>query len=248
MARKGIMSMTVAEMIKQTRLEHNMTQNEYADQFGVTRQTVSSWENGKSLPDLQMLITICNTYHLSLDALLNDNRAYVSQIDVMQKIMRISKKVLPILGILLSLYLIFFGYWKVTDARESKAYASRVAELGFQLENGHYEKEEGQVIYSLPNQKLSFLKFHFFAQYIDAQSQDELHGYAIRMYDDEGKYDFTIDFAFDRSISGSISSNHQVEYDHIPKDAEPMLEQSQEGIEKTLLTMASYYKVAYELP
>ena len=57
--------MTVAEMIKKTRTEANMTQGEYGAKFGVSRQTVSSWENGRSLPDLQMLIDICNTYHVS---------------------------------------------------------------------------------------------------------------------------------------------------------------------------------------
>lgn len=40
--------MTVAEMIKKTRTEANMTQGEYGAKFGVSRQTVSSWENGVS--------------------------------------------------------------------------------------------------------------------------------------------------------------------------------------------------------
>ena len=57
--------MTIAEMIKKTRQDNNMTQEEYANKFGVTRQTVSSWENEKSMPDLQLIITICNTYNFS---------------------------------------------------------------------------------------------------------------------------------------------------------------------------------------
>lgn len=40
--------MTVGEMIKQTRIDSNMTQEEYGLKFGVTRQTVSSWETGVS--------------------------------------------------------------------------------------------------------------------------------------------------------------------------------------------------------
>ena len=40
--------MTVGEMIKQTRIEANLTQEEYGLKFGVTRQTVSSWENERS--------------------------------------------------------------------------------------------------------------------------------------------------------------------------------------------------------
>ena len=54
--------MTIAEMIKKTRQDNNMTQEEYANKFGVTRQTVSSWENEKSMPDLQLIITICNLW------------------------------------------------------------------------------------------------------------------------------------------------------------------------------------------
>lgn len=88
--------MTIAEMIKKTRLDNNITQEEYAQKFGVTRQTVSSWENGKSLPDLQLIITICNTYNLSLDALLNEDQIYVKKIAITQKQVRILKKILPI--------------------------------------------------------------------------------------------------------------------------------------------------------
>ena len=64
-------------MIKKTRQDNNMTQEEYANKFGVTRQTVSSWENEKSMPDLQLLITICNTYNFSLDSLLNEDHKFV---------------------------------------------------------------------------------------------------------------------------------------------------------------------------
>lgn len=88
--------MTIAEMIKKTRLDNNITQEEYAQKFGVTRQTVSSWENGKSLPDLQLIITICNTYNLSLDALLNEDKIYVKKIAITQKLVCILKKILPI--------------------------------------------------------------------------------------------------------------------------------------------------------
>lgn len=78
--------MTVAEMIKKTRTEANMTQGEYGAKFGVSRQTVSSWENGRSLPDLQMLIDICNTYHVSLDKLLNEDKEFVEKIDFYNKL------------------------------------------------------------------------------------------------------------------------------------------------------------------
>ena len=37
-----------------------LTQEEFGKLFHVTRQTVSNWENGKSYPDLQILVSMSN--------------------------------------------------------------------------------------------------------------------------------------------------------------------------------------------
>ncbi len=98
--------MTVAEMIKKTRTDNHMTQQEYGDKFCVTRQTVSSWENGKSMPELQILINICNTYGISLDVLLNDDHKYTSTTNVAQKTARILKKLIPVLCAILFIFIV----------------------------------------------------------------------------------------------------------------------------------------------
>ena len=107
--------MTVAEMIKKTRTEANMTQEEYGAKFGVSRQTVSSWENERSLPDLQMLIDICNTYHVSLDKLLNEDKEFVEKIDFYHKY----QKVMRFVGICLAagvlIFALIFTNWKITE-------------------------------------------------------------------------------------------------------------------------------------
>lgn len=40
--------MELGKKIIEIRKCHNMTQEEFADKYYVTRQTVSNWENGKS--------------------------------------------------------------------------------------------------------------------------------------------------------------------------------------------------------
>ena len=40
--------------------ENQLTQEEFGKLFHVTRQTVSNWENGKSYPELQILVSISN--------------------------------------------------------------------------------------------------------------------------------------------------------------------------------------------
>lgn len=48
--------MNIGKKIIEIRKERNMAQEDFANIFHVTRQTVSNWENEKSYPDLQTLI------------------------------------------------------------------------------------------------------------------------------------------------------------------------------------------------
>ena len=43
--------MEFSEVIKKARLQKGLTQQELADKIFVTRQTISKWELGKSVPD-----------------------------------------------------------------------------------------------------------------------------------------------------------------------------------------------------
>ena len=47
-----------------------ITQEEVAERLFVSRQTVSRWENGAVVPDVQMLISICELFECDLDSLL----------------------------------------------------------------------------------------------------------------------------------------------------------------------------------
>ncbi|MGX7059202.1 DUF3955 domain-containing protein [Vagococcus humatus] len=56
--------------IKKIRTNQQLTQEEFGKELHVTRQAVSNWENNRNLPDLEMIILISKTYHLSLDELI----------------------------------------------------------------------------------------------------------------------------------------------------------------------------------
>ena len=62
--------MQFSEQIKQLRTEHSLTQAQMAETLHVSRQTISSWENGRNLPDLEMTVQIARTFGLSLDQLI----------------------------------------------------------------------------------------------------------------------------------------------------------------------------------
>lgn len=62
--------MEVGQRLKQRRLGLKLTQEEVAEKMGITRQTMSNWENGKSYPDIERVIRLAELYQLSLDELL----------------------------------------------------------------------------------------------------------------------------------------------------------------------------------
>ena len=63
--------MTIGNTIKQLRLTHNLSQEVLAEQLGVSRQTISNWENGRTVPALDYMKKLSEEYQLSLDQLLH---------------------------------------------------------------------------------------------------------------------------------------------------------------------------------
>ena len=65
--------MSFAENLKEVRHQRGMTQAAMAAQLHVSRKTVSSWETGRTYPDVTMLVQISDTYQVSLDSLLKED-------------------------------------------------------------------------------------------------------------------------------------------------------------------------------
>ena len=50
---------------------HDMSQEELADAIGVSRQTLSKYETGESLPDIEKCMLIADVFGVTIDDLLN---------------------------------------------------------------------------------------------------------------------------------------------------------------------------------
>ena len=60
----------IGSKIKAARIEKKLTQEQVAELLGVSRQTISNWENAKSYPDIISVIKMSECYDVSLDYLL----------------------------------------------------------------------------------------------------------------------------------------------------------------------------------
>lgn len=56
--------------IRQLRLERGINQKELGDAVGVSKQSVSNWENGNIMPSIDLLIRLADFFGVSTDHLL----------------------------------------------------------------------------------------------------------------------------------------------------------------------------------
>ncbi|VTT17617.1 helix-turn-helix domain-containing protein [Streptococcus dysgalactiae] len=59
----------VAEQLKQLRVKHQLSQDALAEQLFISRQAISKWENGDTIPDLDNLVRLTEIFDVSLDEL-----------------------------------------------------------------------------------------------------------------------------------------------------------------------------------
>ena len=65
--------MTLGEKIKKIRIENNLKQNDLAELLYVSEKTISSWENNRTNPDLNMIYKISDYFKKSFYYLINDD-------------------------------------------------------------------------------------------------------------------------------------------------------------------------------
>lgn len=73
--------MKIGEKIKNAREESRFTQTQAAESLLVSRQTISNWENGRSLPDIVSVIRMSELYNVSLDDLLKGDKAMMEKFE-----------------------------------------------------------------------------------------------------------------------------------------------------------------------
>lgn len=60
----------IGKFIATRRKEAGLTQMQLAENLGITDRAVSKWENGKSLPDAAIMISLCATLNITVNDLL----------------------------------------------------------------------------------------------------------------------------------------------------------------------------------
>ena len=113
--------MEIGTKLKKARNNANLTQEDIAEKIGVSRQTVSNWENNKSYPDIISVIRLSDIYGISLDTLLKEDENMIKHLDESTNIVKSKnrlRKLLPVLAytVIWALCVLLFWLYSGRDA------------------------------------------------------------------------------------------------------------------------------------
>lgn len=69
--------MKIEDKIKTYRKEKGWTQKELAELLHLSDKTISSWETGRTYPDLDNLIQLADLFELTLDELIREDKKWL---------------------------------------------------------------------------------------------------------------------------------------------------------------------------
>ncbi len=161
----------IGEYLSSLRKYYKITQDELSDRLGITRQAISKWENGATIPDIELLMKLSELYGVSINDIINADTTsikYQKEIVFPDK-SKVPKEITVIgcgrWGTFIAWYLNEIGhkvslYGRETSAKMQRLVATRENEY-LQLNNRiqlitdlkDIEKAE-YIIISIPAQKL----------------------------------------------------------------------------------------------
>ena len=109
--KKEVYRNMIADKIKNARTIKKLTQEQVAEDLNVSRQTISNWENGKSLPDIVSIIRMSELYDLSLDELLKGDATLLNKIERDMKVAKAENNVIKFvwISIVIGVVMIILG-------------------------------------------------------------------------------------------------------------------------------------------
>ena len=121
--------MEIGAKIKEARTRTGLTQEQAAEALGVSRKTISNWENEKTYPDIVSVVKMSDLYAVSLDRLLKDGEGgseYLDYLGDSTDIVR-SRRRLSVL-VLLTAYLCVWGlavivFWFFTTGSDAMGFS-----------------------------------------------------------------------------------------------------------------------------
>ena len=125
----GGRSVEIGSKIKKSRIDAKLTQEQAAEALGISRQTISNWENERSYPDIVSVLKMSDLYGVSLDYLLKGDSPMKNYLDYIEESTNVVKSKVKLSKLILILsYLVIWAFnimvsWFFSAERISEAQA-----------------------------------------------------------------------------------------------------------------------------
>jgi len=122
------MEIEIGKKIQSARKTAGLTQEEAAELLGVSRQTISNWENEKSYPDIISVIKMSDYYYVSLDYLLKGETKMSNYYEYLEESTNVVKsnnrkgKLYTVLAYLVVWMIAIIAFWFFTDESDAMGY------------------------------------------------------------------------------------------------------------------------------
>lgn len=224
----------IGQFIKELRKEKNISQNQLSEEIHVTRQAISAWENGKAVPDSDVLLLLSSYFNVSINEILLGKRLTEDEgleeialqliDDNNRKIKKIKKLIISFTTIIVILLFMFLSYYFINNYNSIKVYKVNGKSSSYMTHNG---------IFIMTNNKV-YLRLGKISQY---GSEDEYEINKVKLYYkdennkkyilfEENKTDILIDedygykeFFLNNNVDYSINNMYlEINYNEVQKE------------------------------
>lgn len=123
--------MEISKRIKEFRQSNQLTQKELGEQLNVSDKTISSWETGRTYPDVSMIIKLSDIFDISLDEFLRGDVKIVEKIDKDLRQKKIYKYGLVIGSLLVLTGIIFLNTYQYKNQLVDRFNPFMKMEIGY---------------------------------------------------------------------------------------------------------------------
>lgn len=136
--------MTIGESLIKLRKNEKLSQEQLAENLGITRQTLSNYENDITTPDLETAKKICQVLNISLDELIDNRNTISSKISNTENLVKKQNKLIKIIFITLYFIILSFLIYITIYYLTKKDYTDK-----YQLEFACYKKNSDPISVNL---------------------------------------------------------------------------------------------------
>lgn len=140
-------------VIRTLRIKIGLTQQQLANEIGVTDKAVSKWERGIGLPDISTINHLANVLHIDVDNLLDGNIAYLEKKWIGELRLDHFKTKISVMTTIYGKPLVYFflSYFALAGINDIYVYCSDEEKKGIEKSIGTGEKFGFNIIYNKNN-------------------------------------------------------------------------------------------------